>query len=596
MPSKRNLCLLLLPFVFFISQVQAVQISGNAFLDNTSNHSGIKILFVALTPSAQTDSVLTASDGSYSINVNSGYYDVLITKTGYQPLRYALNSLISTPATFNNVTLISAPFRNVTGNASGTWDKDTCYVVVGNVTVPQGATLNIEAGTVIKFDGLYDMYVNGKLMALGTNQDKILFTSNRAAFAAGDWGQLRFNDSSDDSSILTHAILEFGGEIPGSNEDGQLVLDLASPQISYVESRFASENGVALHESGVYLHDCELHNNGRAGLYTKDSYARIESNYIYENGVGGLFVESAGYWNPSRDTIHQNHLDGHPSYGIRCLDNYAGEITQNRVFNCGNQAIGLSIDGNALVAYNTVFNSIYGISAGNAKVTIVNNTVHQAEFGIHQGDDSSYDLVIDRNVVTHCSLAVRTFLMPQSVGCNLFHNDTIYGAGPLPIGFGNVITTNSNGDDIDTWLNIYEDPEYASTTFGNPAFLSVLPGSAVLNGCNGTQTVGATDVFVPTALDHAVDPRTQIQVAPNPSSGSVGIRLELTMSGSVSLDLYDLTGRKVRRLLPYQPLPSGTHQLIWNGLDENGAALPSGVYLLRMHNGEQQQTVRLVRM
>ena len=71
---------------------------------------------------------------------------------------------------------------NITSNE--TWTKDNIYRLKGRVYVKDGATLTIEAGTVIKADpgsGAFAsaLVVNrgGKLMANGTKDEPIIFTS-----------------------------------------------------------------------------------------------------------------------------------------------------------------------------------------------------------------------------------------------------------------------------------------------------------------------------------------------------------------------------------------------------------------------------------
>ena len=51
---------------------------------------------------------------------------------------------------------------------------------------------------------------------------------------------------------------------------------------------------------------------------------------------------------------------------------------------------------------------------------------------------------------------------------------------------------------------------------------------------------------------------------------------------NVSVDVFDLTGRKVRELSLGLALP-GYYELTWDGTDRDGQALPGGLYLTRMH-------------
>jgi hypothetical protein len=57
--------------------------------------------------------------------------------------------------------------------------------------------------------------------------------------------------------------------------------------------------------------------------------------------------------------------------------------------------------------------------------------------------------------------------------------------------------------------------------------------------------------------------------------------LKLMEPGVVTLDIFDLSGRRVRRAYSGQDL-NGRYELTWDGRDENGALVPVGLYLYRL--------------
>jgi Tol biopolymer transport system component len=65
---------------------------------------------------------------------------------------------------------------------------------------------------------------------------------------------------------------------------------------------------------------------------------------------------------------------------------------------------------------------------------------------------------------------------------------------------------------------------------------------------------------------------------PNPFNPSTTIEFTLASPGKASLAVYDLLGRKVRGLVSGQ-MAAGSHSVVWNGRDENGKAVSSGIYL-----------------
>ncbi len=98
------------------------------------------------------------------------------------------------------VLLISASLHaaniNVTGDitVNTSWTNDNNYILFGDIIVKSGATLTIQEGTLIKGDkatvGRIVVATGSKIIAQGTAEQPIIFTSNRPAGQRGraDWG------------------------------------------------------------------------------------------------------------------------------------------------------------------------------------------------------------------------------------------------------------------------------------------------------------------------------------------------------------------------------------------------------------------------
>lgn len=77
---------------------------------------------------------------------------------------------------------------------------------------------------------------------------------------------------------------------------------------------------------------------------------------------------------------------------------------------------------------------------------------------------------------------------------------------------------------------------------------------------------------------------------PNPFNSSVLLRFVLDRQTDVQLDVYDVAGQRVRRLL-HESRPAGAHAVEWDGSAANGSAVASGVYLFRLQTGTFSDTV-----
>ncbi|MGB9663707.1 MAG: S8 family serine peptidase [Ignavibacteria bacterium] len=82
---------------------------------------------------------------------------------------------------------------------------------------------------------------------------------------------------------------------------------------------------------------------------------------------------------------------------------------------------------------------------------------------------------------------------------------------------------------------------------------------------------------------------------PNPFSYQTRFRFDLPEQDWVTLEIYDLLGRKVRTLLNDIGLSRGTHDwLIWDGKDDNGNYVASGVYFYHFKSLRFNSTKKLI--
>jgi len=80
---------------------------------------------------------------------------------------------------------------------------------------------------------------------------------------------------------------------------------------------------------------------------------------------------------------------------------------------------------------------------------------------------------------------------------------------------------------------------------------------------------------------------------PNPANPSATIRFVLSAARAVELDVYAPSGRCVRVLFR-GAAPTGLSEHRWDGRDDRGRPLASGLYLVRLHTGEETHAAKLV--
>ena len=113
----------------------------------------------------------------------------------------------------------------------------------------------------------------------------------------------------------------------------------------------------------------------------------------------------------------------------------------------------------------------------------------------------------------------------------------------------------------------------------------------------GIEDVGAwTCELVSTAVGDPVATRRFALAQNHPNPFNPATVIEFTVpegGGEVFLEIFDVSGRLVRRLAS-GPRDAGTQSVIWQGRDESGRAVSSGVYYYRLRARDFEETRRMV--
>jgi hypothetical protein len=98
--------------------------------------------------------------------------------------------------------------------------------------------------------------------------------------------------------------------------------------------------------------------------------------------------------------------------------------------------------------------------------------------------------------------------------------------------------------------------------------------------------------FVPSAAKPASGP-PGLSVTAAATGAGAGLRLTVRDAGAAQVDVFDVRGRRVRRLVDGALLPRGVTDLSWDGRDAGGSRVASGSYLVRCHVGLRTATTRV---
>lgn len=148
--------------------------------------------------------------------------------------------------------------------------------------------------------------------------------------------------------------------------------------------------------------------------------------------------------------------------------------------------------------------------------------------------------------------------------------------------------------------NISADPLFCGPASGDFSISEYSPCAPDHSppGCGliGADSVGCRTTAVAEAEGEGVP---EFYLAPNvPNPFNPATRLSYRIPGGVEatrvrLDIYDVTGRRVRTLVDGDQ-PAGIYDVIWDGTGEDGVRVTSGIYFCRLSWNGKSQTTRMV--
>jgi hypothetical protein len=127
---------------------------------------------------------------------------------------------------------------------------------------------------------------------------------------------------------------------------------------------------------------------------------------------------------------------------------------------------------------------------------------------------------------------------------------------------------------------------------------NVMPGNEYAYRLSDVSVSGAVQRYASLSIAvSALPAETEMDKAyPNPFNPATYIAYRLSEDGDVRIAVFDAMGRRIRTLHEGRQ-SAGSYQVYWNGMDEDGRSVSSGMYLIRMQAGEilKVQKVMLAR-
>jgi len=159
--------------------------------------------------------------------------------------------------------------------ADYTIPADCKLKVKSNIDINEGATLTIEAGAKLSFEaGVRILVEYGKIVAKGTDDAPITFTSSNSSPAAGDWEGFYFGDKASAGNVFDHVVIEYAGKEGGMGKCAIVVYGAVNAgRIAVTNSTFRKNEHCAIYD------DKE-----------KATFAKLEGNTFKDNGGSSLML------------------------------------------------------------------------------------------------------------------------------------------------------------------------------------------------------------------------------------------------------------------------------------------------------------------
>ncbi len=366
--------------------------------------------------------------------------------------------------------------------------------------------------------------------------------------------------------------------------------------------------GISISNStGCTVEECRVEWNSATfggGIFASGNLT-VTHNLIVGNSAvnicGGLGVSAVGSGMIKGNTLDRNTV-GSGTGGLS-LTSAAVPVFNNIVTNSTGAGISCSGTAPTLLDFNNVWNASGGLYSGctpgassiSADPLFVDTTVVDYRLGVHSPciDRGRTGIAYNDPDGSRGDMGIygsHAFVMDQPA--------RVLGASVGWSGPDRVLSWDANAEG-----DVAKYAVYAATTSGfapgTASFVAFVnaPATSYPLGAVGADTyykVNAVDTdgyaggYSPEAIaSPATDAqpvvyRTRLfQNSPNPFNPETEVRFELAAPSTVSISIFDAAGRLVRTLVD-ESRTAGVHVLRWNGRDDAGQPVSSGVYFYRM--------------
>ena len=551
-----------LSLVLFIGLVWGqVTVDGYAYLENQMEHDSIQIIFEKIVPDSSMDTIYTASGGYYSIQLDSGVYDIsynfLLSNEYYSRFlrEEDLFETISLPdiILLNNIIHVPQDYISITSALN---------------EVKSGDTILVDSG--IYFENIYFDNAAPNITLIGSGIDNSIldgFSNNRV---------VSFSRNTLDLTDTATVIMGFTLQNGYSNRGAGIKCRNFSPILMNLKII----NNISFGDGG----GIELSGNSNPII----SDVIVEFNSSVMEGGGMRISEGC---NPIlNNVIIKNNLSETKGGGVSF---YGTSATLN----------------NITIVDNIANTRGGGIHIENSESITINNSIITGNLSTGGGGPPGAGGIENlSNQETHVTTLLNTIISNNSGAYGIINSSQ----GIFEISFSNIydnynnncsgcgdwiganVTTNVNGDSCDIFSNIEADPLFCDSENEDYSLAENSPCiNAGENGIDiGVFGVGCESIL---SIKNQLFPKRFMlyQNYPNPFNNGTNIEYKVMNNEYISILIYNVNGILVKSLVNKKK-SHGDYLIKWNGKDERGVPVSSGTYFYSIKNSDHFEIKKMI--
>ncbi len=488
----------------------------------------------------------------------------------------------------------------ITGNidSAAVWNlSGSPYCLPEGITVSESGALNIEPGVLVGIGAGRNFIVNGRLTALGTEDDTIRFVPLNPT--ASPWGAFVTHNPNAEVNLAYTSII--GGSEGPSWPLSPAFFQLEGGRVELLDSHIglAQLRGIWSLNTDLHLERVNFEHIPLSPVLTKGGSVVIRScRFARCSGsiFHGLLIDIEDIQTPNSCEISDCRMYYCVDDAIDLDSVETALISRNYITGCDDKGISIGRHSNGIVISNNIVTecSIGVAIKTSSNSTLYNNIIAFNDVGFSAPNESGGGGAV--NIYNSILWSNVTRIEPNPQASLTFEHCLIQDE-PLYPGAGNL---NNDPDFIDVWNNNFVPQEEsplldAGYGTGHPELdyvyhqridIPEIPNTGA--GNIPYVDIGVYEYYqgIGGVNPHPEEPPQRhilLTNYPNPFNDATKIEFEMSRSDWVKIKIFNVLGRVVFER-KFERLSVGPHSFLWNGRDKNGFSLASGLYFCRLEH------------